>query len=57
MVGDDFDWAFARAIQRSDEILSMSDSWKGVLIDSFQGNGYLSVVLRRGSQKKKKKVL
>jgi exonuclease III len=46
--GDDVSWASLPAVGRSGGLITMWDNKKGKLISSFQGHGYLGVVLQWG---------
>ncbi|GAU32090.1 hypothetical protein TSUD_152950 [Trifolium subterraneum] len=47
--GDDVGWMSSPAIGRSGCVITMWDNKKGKLISSFQGQGYLGVVLQWGA--------
>jgi hypothetical protein len=51
--GDDVDWRSAPALGRSGGIITMWDKKRGSLLSSFQGQGYLGVVLMWGVNKTK----
>ncbi|GAU39362.1 hypothetical protein TSUD_56890 [Trifolium subterraneum] len=51
MGGDDVGWRCAPAMGRSGGIITMWDKNRGTLLDSFQGQGYLGVVLMWGVKK------
>ncbi|KAK2406570.1 hypothetical protein QL285_042285 [Trifolium repens] len=51
--GDDVDWRSAPAIGRSGGIITMWDNKRGTFVSSFQGQGYLGVILKWGANMNK----
>jgi exonuclease III len=49
--GEEVGWRCAPAIGRSGGIITLWDANKGFLVDSFQGQGYVGVVLLWGASK------